>query len=232
MKESDKLKKIVPFKKDIIFKTNIVEITSISLEHSLHLEDKSLISGEFIISGEYKMTDTSVDTDKFSFNLPFDINIDEKYKLDNMTVDIDDFYYELVNNNILSVNIDVLIDKLEEKINTQVVEEKINTQVIEEKTLIQDDLLIEKVDRQDNKEVIDVEEPIKKEREDITEIFNSEIKEENYLTYKVYIVREDDTVESIIKKYNINHDKLMEYNDLTEVKTGDKLIIPQTNEMG
>ena len=223
MKESDKLKKIVPFKKDIIFKTNIVEITSISLEHSLHLEDKSLISGEFIISGEYKMTDTSVDTDKFSFNLPFDINIDEKYKLDNMTVDIDDFYYELVNNNILSVNIDVLIDKLEEKISP----------IIEDEIVTQDDSLIEKIRCNDSKEVIEViEEPIKKEREDITEIFNSEIKEENYLTYKVYIVKEDDTVESIIKKYNINHDKLMEYNDLTEVKTGDKLIIPQTNEMG
>ena len=88
------MKKIVPFKKEITFQTNVSEITSISLEHNLHLSDNNLITGNFNISGEYKIADTSVSTEIFNFELPFDINVDEKYDLANLVVDIDDFYYE------------------------------------------------------------------------------------------------------------------------------------------
>ena len=109
------MKKIVPFKKEIIFKTNVSEITSISLEHNLHIEDNNLITGNFIISGEYKVADTSINTEIFNFELPFDINVDDKYDLNNVNVDIDDFYYEIVNNKSIEVNIEVLIDRLVEK---------------------------------------------------------------------------------------------------------------------
>ena len=109
------MKKIVPFKKDIIFKTNLAEIISISLEHTLSVEEEHMIKGKFIISGEYKMLETSVNTDPFSYELPFVVDMDEKYILDRADIDIDDFYYELINDNVLSVHIDVAIDKLEEK---------------------------------------------------------------------------------------------------------------------
>ena len=36
--------------------------------------------------------------------------------LDKVTVDIDDFYYEIINEKTLVVNIDVLINNLEEKV--------------------------------------------------------------------------------------------------------------------
>ena len=99
------MKKIVPFKKDIIFKTNVAEITSISLEHSLHLDKDNLITGEFHLNGEYLMTDTSTDTEVFSYDIPFDIHLDERYIADNADIDIYDFYYEIIDNNVLSVNI-------------------------------------------------------------------------------------------------------------------------------
>lgn len=226
MKASDKMKKVIPFKKEIIFKTNLSEIVSISLEHSLHLEQESLITGEFIISGEYKMADMSVDTEKFSFNLPFDINIDEKYLLNNITVDIDDFYYEIINNNVLSVNIEVLIDKIEEKKIAK------DSQVIEKKTVVKEVIINDDlIDRQEKEEnVISNREQSQASNEIISTIFDDlDESRETYATYQIYIVRESDNLELILQKYNITKDDLEQYNDIKELKIGDKLIIPQQN---
>ena len=49
-------------------------------------------------------------------------------------------------------------------------------------------------------------------------------------TYQVYIIRENDTIETVLNKYNITRETLNLYNDLTELKLGDKLIIPQVND--
>ena len=79
----------------LLFKTNLSEITSISLEDDLKFE-KNLVVGQFIVSGEYKMNDTSVNTEPFIYNLPVEISIDEKYNLDNSTIEVSDFYYEII----------------------------------------------------------------------------------------------------------------------------------------
>ena len=101
------MKKIIPFKKDIIFKTNLSEVTSISLEHNLKIEENILL-GDFIVSGEYKITDESRDTESFLYELPFEVAFDPKYILDNATIDIDDFYYEIINNSVLKINIEAI----------------------------------------------------------------------------------------------------------------------------
>ena len=46
----------------------------------------------FLSGGEYKIADSSTSCEKFSFEMPFDINIDDKYLVDKVVVDIDDFY--------------------------------------------------------------------------------------------------------------------------------------------
>ena len=97
------MKKIVPFTKDIKFNTKIYEITSISLEHNLTIEENNLVSGEFIISGEYKITDSSINSEPFIYGLPFDITLDTKYDMDRIKIDIDDFKFEIVNEEILRV---------------------------------------------------------------------------------------------------------------------------------
>ena len=171
------MNKIVPFKKNVIFENNINEITAISLEHTLS-HNNNLVEGTFTVSGEYKITEASLNTIPFNHELPFTINIDEKYNLDNVTIDIDDFYYEIIDDNVLCVNIDVLLDNLEE------------VRCIEE------------------------EQPVSK---DINETYKS---------YTVYIVRAGDTIETILSNYEITKEKLEEYNDLTELKIGDKIIIP------
>ena len=103
------MKKIVPFNNVLSFKTKVSEITSISLEHEIQKSDDA-ISGKFIIEGDYKNLIGDIETEKFSFELPFDIALGVRYERDNMVVDIDDFRYELVERNKLKVNIDLYID--------------------------------------------------------------------------------------------------------------------------
>ena len=103
------MKKIVPFNNILEFNTDVCEITSISLEHKLDVSD-DMISGVFYITGEYKITDGQLERDKFSFELPFDIALGNSYDRDTLVIDIDDFRYDIVDNNKLKVNIDLYID--------------------------------------------------------------------------------------------------------------------------
>ena len=46
--------------------------------------------------------------------------------------------------------------------------------------------------------------------------------------YQIYIIRDGDTVDSIVAKYDIDVESLKEYNDISDLKIGDKVIIPRT----
>jgi len=235
------MKKIVPFKKDIIFKSNLSEITSISLEHSLHHESKHLITGDFIISGEYRMNENSINTESFSFDIPFDINMDEKYILDKVIIDINDFYYEIVNNKILSVNIEVLIDRLEEQpliieeevelIDEPIVEYNLEDVRLETENIIEKEIKMEEKTIQKEEKKIDYSKLNNTderciEEEEVKSLFDNITNEEEYTSYKICIVREGDSLESIMMKYSISKEQMELYNDLNEIKIGDKLIIP------
>ena len=245
------MKKIIPFKKDIIFKTNLAEVTSISLEHTLHIEKENLITGEFIVSGEYKMTDTSTNTELFSYNLPFDINLDDHYLLDQVKVDIDDFYYEIINENILCVNIDVELDNLMEKPlierETEIVE--IEEKIEDDERSIESERCIEKEDimeieqskpvsslndskREEMFKEIETKTKLEVKEEPVKSLFdNFKDDTETYSTYRICIVREGDSLEMIIQKYGTTKEELQKYNDLSEIRLGDKLIIPTTITM-
>ncbi len=60
-------------------------------------------------------------------------------------------------------------------------------------------------------------------------IFNGFNEEEKYVTYRVYRVAPDDTIGKILEKYNVTKEDLLPYNNIEDIKPGDKLIIP-TNE--
>ena len=109
------MKKLVPFTKEIEFKTMISKVTSISLEHTLRVEKDNLISGYFILEGTYKMTQASQIDEEFSYKIPVDIELDEKYDTSNITLDIDDFTYEVIDNDTLRVNIEYSINADEVK---------------------------------------------------------------------------------------------------------------------
>lgn len=215
------MEKIIPFKKDIPFKTNIYEINSISLEHTLSLKDEYLIMGDFIISGTYKLTSSSINIDEFNFKIPFEISIDKKYDTKNIKVDINDFYYEVIDNSILSVSIEVLVNNLEEK--EEIMESARENKIID----------IEEVNTKEPDELerdFINNDSLPQNKEIISSIFDNLDDNENYVTYKVHIVTENDTVESILQKYEISSNKLELYNDMSSLKIGDKLIIPTNDQ--
>ena len=222
------MKKIVPFNKDIDLDTNIAEINSISLEHTLQMKEDNLISGTFIVSGQYKMTQGSINVDPFSYELPFDISIDKKYDTKNVIVDINDFYYELINNKILRVNIEVSVDGIEEKSEREVDEVTENKEETLEE-VSKEELLEENL----NQETLEVfkEENTSEERENLNvkSIFDGIDENEKYAVYKVHMVTENDTIESILQKYEVTKEQLDDYNELTQLKIGDKLIVPTSN---
>lgn len=234
------MKKIIPFKKEMLFNNNVHEITSISLEHDLKEKENNLVSGNFYISGEYKVSDTSTNTETFNFNLPCDINLDNKYILKNLKIDIDDFYYEVINSNILKVNIDVLLDNLEEKeeIKEDIVEEnRVEEENMEEREEVQiKSTPIQELKNDLERESDDKMEIEEKERciedEDISSVNsifgNFSEQKESYKTYKVYIVREGDSIDTILQKYSVSREILEKYNNLNEINLGDKIIIPNT----
>ena len=224
------MKKIVSFKKDLLFKTKVSEITSISLEHKILTKDDDLVSGEFLINGEYKMTEGSINREIYNFILPFDIALNSKYDVDTVKIDIDNFYYEVLNNDILNVNIDLLIEAKEKELVRSVVEEikpleNLNvemetSEIQQERPNFMENIKIENELEDDNKVDKITNNIIKKNKDAEENINNTNINifnvdnGETYSTYYVYIVKEDDTIDKILDKY------------IENIKPLDKLIIP------
>ena len=229
------MKQIVPFKKDLLFKTKVSEITSISLEREIDTSEAGIITGVFHITGNYKMNEGSINRDNFSFDLPFDITLDPRYDMSSVKADIEDFYYDIINNDTLKVNIDLFIEAeyLEEEpvMEEKVVEEPVREEVTQE---VREEREEEKMDTIDIKkdDVKDVVSDEVGEDDNITasDLFSNLDDTETYTTYYVYIVKEEDTIDKILVKYGISKDELESYNDITNIKPGDKVIIPKTYE--
>lgn len=68
--------------------------------------------------------------------------------------------------------------------------------------------------------------------EDSTYSLFSSFKEsdESFSTYSVYIMRENDTLDTVLSKYKIHREELEDYNDLEHLIVGTKLIIPTEHE--
>ena len=71
----------------------------------------------------------------------------------------------------------------------------------------------------------EIEEILDEKKEEIN-IMNFDDDNETYGTFVVYIVRQNETVNSILEKYNTTIEELEKYNDLKNINIGTKLIIP------
>ena len=292
------MKQIIPFKKEITFKTMISKITSISLEHTLELKDEYSIIGDFIVSGSYKMTEASQIDEEFSYKVPIEIAIDSKYDTSNITIDIDDFVYEVVDEEKLLLNIDLCLDNLELKQDKEIEEietissydeyEELDQKVkeieedckeedkelvrmeeekeLEDKNTRNDDLFLDTskeealeipinidsihTSNQDMKMPVEtipssismttsnIETPTasndnedSENCQDVSSIFSAfKDTDETFSTYCIYIMREGDSLDTVMNKYKTTRDVLAEYNDLSDIRIGTKIIIPSVNE--
>ena len=118
------MKKVVPFTKTISFRTMIAEITDIEVNHTLALNENHEVVGDILVDGKYKMTDASQIEEEFHYKLPFTIDIDERYNLDNLEIIISDFYFEIINEEDLKINVEIEMDGIEENKLTKLEEKK------------------------------------------------------------------------------------------------------------
>lgn len=340
------MKQVIPFSKDIVFKTNIASITSISLEHEEKISDGE-ISGDFVIFGDYKIHNDTTEKELFKFKLPFTALIPDNVIPNTISIDVENFTYETIEDDVLKVNINFSVEGEEQEVEKRTEDNKVSeeqealetineTEIENELNFFLDDKIISNIanieelreksnakiieeernesisneeDIQDTREEVEVLEPkeeifkegpvfrnvqlssnekikeaveyIEKnemkseekaapelietneeeikskeniirneveanesiiEKENISSISNKRetkdseepqnmISEQTtnseYVTYHIHIVKTEETLDTIIKSYNSNLDVLGLYNDISNIKVGDKLIIPE-----
>ena len=248
------MRQIVNVEKEIVFKTMLGEVTSISLEDDLSFVNDSEVEGNLIISGTYKMTEASTLEEEFNYKVPVEIMLTTNLEEDKRNVVINNFTYEIVNEEALLIRVELLIEGLEKIEVDDTNEEEI--EILDDNTLeevrgdreVNDDtneVLSTNLEDDDSlpsmegaKEVDDVIEVVKnvdniddeednKSKEVMNSIFESFANtEETYATYSVYILRENETLDEVITKYKTMREELSEYNDLDNLRVGSKLIIP------
>ncbi len=230
------MRQTIPFVKDISFNSKIAEITSISLEHNLKMENNDSVVGTFTISGKYKVNKISINEEEFKKDINFDITLDDKYDSSKVIIDIDDFYYEIVNEEYLRVHIDVLIDNLlyikkEEKPFIQEIEKNDLAELkAEERISNVNDLKGISFEEEKENAIKQDNDTIKKDDKESSITTNFLNEKEQYITYKVHIIRENETVDTIIEKYNVSKEELEKYNSLDNVGLGTKIIVPISSE--
>ena len=246
------MRQIITLEKEIAFKTMVGEITSISLEPELDFINDSEVEGNLLITGTYKMTEASTIEENFNYKIPVNIMLTTSLDEEKRKIDINNFTYQIVNEEALEVKVEVLIEGLEkieiDDITTESALE--NLEVREKIEEPKEEIEVLKTEEVEN--TLHNLEEVKEKKEAVNEIFtekdeimeNNNIKEDNskeaissifsafantaetYATYSIYILREDDNLEEIISKYKTTREALKEYNDLENLKIGTKLIIP------
>lgn len=227
---------IVPYEKEIVFNTKIKEICSISLEYEANVLDEEL-SGDFILVGEYKVHELSVNKEPFKYRIPFSIELSDDIIRDSIKHDINNFTYEIVDEDTLKVNIEfnITYEVVEEKVKKEEIEEqekKNEVNEVEENTEerinipsldIPVDTILPKEEKEDNK----IEEP---NTPDNIVLNNSLNTINTYVTYHIHILDDGESIDSISLKYNVPTDVLKEYNDNIKWEKGSKVLIPENSD--
>lgn len=221
----------IEFKKDCMLKTYVSSITDISLTHDYKILDDT-IEGYFDVTGSYKVTMSSVETESFMFTIPFTISLSSLIDKDTIDLKLSDFNYS-VEKDVLHLKMFLDMDYQEIEIKEDIedneeIDNMINDLMDKESTTnikspseFHNEVMLDNV--LDSKEEVSTKEKVSEKN--FNTIFN-EVKESNFSKYKVYIMRSEDTLESILVKYNVTMDEIKEYNDIDNINIGSKIVIP------
>lgn len=260
LEKRDNMEKKVTFEKELSFPNEIAEVTSISLDQDLQLENYTVegnftISGTYqrkdtlekedfheivpctiALDTKYDVSQMSFDIDDFYYQIPSSHTV---------LVHIDVMLQNLIEKEedmTESIRLDEsdLNDSLEreEKLKEPVTSMEHDTELLE---LPYEDLTstVPKQETNSPEAVIFPSQPIpvevsstaKEETTDLPSIFsNLTDTSDTFCKYHVYIMRETDTLETVLTKYQTNRDALAEYNNLESLPVGTKLIIPSNHE--
>ena len=222
----------IPFVSEIPFNTCVSEIITLSLEEE-HNVNEGVILGNFYVSGDYKTHEVSLNKEEFKFTLPYQVELSSDVDLNTIEVNIEDFNYELKDNNILKVDIEYSVKG---DIKKEELFERVDESTFSDELDLIDNFLEENSTSEIPSTKEDVKEEIKEDKNDIREE-KEETKEdikdridEEYITYHIHIVNKEENIDSICKLYNIDKKTLELYNDISNLNMNDKLLIPLDNE--
>ena len=235
--------------KELLFKNNIKDIVSISLDILYNVVD-NYVEGNYIIDGEYKIHELSINKEQFNFKIPFKYELDTNVNKDTVKLEIDDFTYDykkdelIVNidstlygdkNDVLEFDSKELLDNYLCDNEVEIIDDRIEdikNDINKESDFNNEDNLIRTEEEEKKNDILDIDKEIKEEMVDdrndlkMDEIVNNINNTDSFVTYKVVKMKEDETLESVVLKYHTSLDELKEYNDLNNLSTNDRIIIP------
>ena len=235
------MKKKVTFDKSMEFPSMIGQISAISLDSALRFVDGANIEGDLIVSGKYKLTEASQLEEDFYYKIPIEITLTENLDIDHSSIEISDFTYETQENMLichieLFINgIEIIEEKIVEEERECDGEEKMENEIEIPHKNIEEEVVSEEKTIENDESNLNGKEEMKEDLEEIDEkdnslFFNFKDDDDQYGTFIVYIVRQNETINSIIEKYHTTLEELEQYNDLKDIQNGTKLIIPAHND--
>ena len=234
------MKKKVTFDKSMEFPSMIGQISAISLDSALRFVDETSIVGDLIVSGKYKLTEASQLEEDFYYKIPIEITLTENLDIDHSSIEISDFTYE-TQENMLICHIELFINGIE-IIEEKIVEEerecdgekKMENEIEIPHKNIEEEIVKEEKNIKDNVNILneneDIEESNETDEKDNSLFFHFHDDDDQYGTFIVYIVRQNETINSIIEKYHTTLEEIEQYNDIKDIQNGTKLIIPAHND--
>ena len=233
---------IIPFESKVKFNCPVKEICSISLEHEITKNDSEIL-GNFLVSGTYKEHELSVNTSDFKFTIPFNVELTNRIDNESLEFSIDNFTYD-IDGNEMKIMIDYIVsadDVREDILLEEVLDdpldliEEVMPVEVEKTNEDRDKNLKEEISKYLESDLATKDAEIKPEIEEKREEINPEIvsgveTENDYMTYHIHIVKEEETIESIALTYKTTKDEIEKNNDITTLIKGDKLLIPINNE--
>ncbi len=221
----------IPFENTLEFNTSIYEITKMSLEHEFNVND-GVVLGNFYITGEYRSHEVSVNKEPFKFTLPFTVELNERILNDTLEFNIEDFSYEIVDDNKLKVNIEYSLEAEERKEEREEESKDELFQKVEDEELDSEvkeiEKLLEKEDDSQKEEVLEEERLSAEEEKTVMDTIAGE--DDTFVTYHVHVTTESETLESIGSIYNVPVSLIKEYNNVDSISAGDKILIPTYDE--
>ena len=239
------MKSVIPFTKELEFDTKVSEITSISLEREFNLENDS-IEGNLLVTGEYKSHEVSVNILPFSFKIPFSIELSNRAIKDSISLEISDFAYDTIDDNKIKVHIELELNFDEAEEEPEIKDE--SNEIIEllekeeERSVIDIPQIIEETKEEEilvtpneeteteskEEEIIEIEK--KEEEQMINETVIENNTKDEYMTYHIHILKEGESLETLCAMYHVTGSFLADYNDISNLNPGDKILIPFENE--
>lgn len=203
------------------FRYNLISDRELKVNIDLYIDGEEL--NRELIDDEIK--DVDVIDDNINI-LDEDISDNDNIHMVNKDKDIVNEDIDIVSKDIHIVNKD--IHTVNEDIHTvnEDADNDVDNKSDNENEIGRVDLLTEMLDINNGNNDLDNNIVISNDNNNI----NSNVSNnDEYVTYRVYVVREGDSVDSILSKYNVTKEMLEDYNDIENINVGDKLIIP-TNE--